>query len=302
MCRKEAEEKAVDILVSVIMPTFNRGDFIERAIESVLAQTYKNIELLIVDDNGSGTDAQVSTERKIQKYVDGKKVRYMKNKKNMGGSLARNNGILHSNGTYVTFLDDDDMYWPEKIEIQLRAMETEHLDISIVDDEVRNGKGKFIKRTARKLNQFPAKEELLKEHLMNHITGTNDMMFRRDYLDRLDGFEQIEAGQEYILMLKAIMEGGKFGYIPQVLVTFYEHDFGRISTSIKKIEAQKKLMEIKKTYFSYLSRSEQNYILCRNHVVCAYIYMKNHQYGNMSLHMAKAFRISPTDFIHFIKR
>jgi len=102
-------------LVSVIIPTYNCGKFIEQSIESVLNQTYKNIEIIVVDD-GSTDDTQV----KLLKY--GKNINYIR-KKNEGSSKARNIGMGCSKGEYLAFLDSDDLWHPGKLEMQLECFQ-----------------------------------------------------------------------------------------------------------------------------------------------------------------------------------
>lgn len=104
-------------LVSVIMPTYNCGQFIRESIDSVLAQTYENWELLIVDD--CSTD---DTETVVSAYTD-PRIRYMRNEHNMGAALTRNRALREANGRYIAFLDADDLWLPEKLERQLAFMQ-----------------------------------------------------------------------------------------------------------------------------------------------------------------------------------
>jgi len=101
-------------LVSVIITTYNRAEFIEKAILSVVNQTYSNIEILVVDD---GSDINYAEEicRKYNQCV------YL-NKKNGGISSARNFGVKHAKGNFIAFLDDDDLFMPNKIEQQLAVL------------------------------------------------------------------------------------------------------------------------------------------------------------------------------------
>lgn len=98
-------------LVSVIIPTFNREDVLPRAIASVLGQTYKNIEIIVIDDGSAD-----NTKSIIKKYGD--KVYYIF-QQNQGVSSARNNGVKHSNGKYLAFIDSDDEWLPNKLELQM---------------------------------------------------------------------------------------------------------------------------------------------------------------------------------------
>ena len=111
-------------LVSIIMPTYKGTDNICIAIDAALRQTYDNIEIIVVDDNGEGTENQIETEKLLQKYIKDNKIRYIRHKKNINGSAARNTGMKVSSGKYISFLDDDDdVLMPEKIEKQVRLFE-----------------------------------------------------------------------------------------------------------------------------------------------------------------------------------
>ena len=107
-------------LVSVIMPTYNCGRFIKESIDSVLAQTYENWELLIVDDYS--TD---ETETIVSTYND-QRIHYLRNTSNMGAALTRNKAIREAKGRYIAFLDADDLWLPEKLARQVAFMEEHH--------------------------------------------------------------------------------------------------------------------------------------------------------------------------------
>lgn len=112
-------------LVSVIITTYGRvGDMIFEAINSVRNQSYKNIEIIVVDDNGLGTELQQANEAVFNREPD---IKYIANKKNSGAQVSRNAGILSSRGEYIACLDDDDIWHPEKIEKQVAFLEANDL-------------------------------------------------------------------------------------------------------------------------------------------------------------------------------
>ena len=104
-------------LVSIIMPSYNTGGFIADSIESVLAQTYTNWELIIVDD--CSTD---DTDAVIAHYCDSR-IKYLKNESNSGAAVSRNRALREATGKWIAFLDSDDIWHPEKLERQIRFME-----------------------------------------------------------------------------------------------------------------------------------------------------------------------------------
>ncbi|MFA5147173.1 MAG: glycosyltransferase [Candidatus Omnitrophota bacterium] len=114
-------------LVSVIIPTRNRSSFLERAIESVLAQTYKKIELIVVDD--ASDDDTAGSVMALREKVPG--LVYIRNEKPGGGAASRNTGIRKASGEYIAFLDDDDEWMPGKLNAQVDFFRA-HPDIAAV--------------------------------------------------------------------------------------------------------------------------------------------------------------------------
>lgn len=108
--------------VSVVITTYGRRyKEIENSIKSVLNQSYKKLELIIVDDNGKENFIHKDIAEKLKKLNSGKvRLLYVVNEKNVGAQVSRNKGILTANGEYIAFLDDDDLWEPEKIELQIK--------------------------------------------------------------------------------------------------------------------------------------------------------------------------------------
>ncbi len=131
-------------LISVIIPTFSRPENLARAIDSVLAQTYTNYEVIVVDDNGEGTENQIATESLLNTYVDSKVI-YIKHAVNKNGAAARNTGIRVAQGELIAFLDDDDEWSKEKIEKQLEVIgDNVHNILIYCQAEVRTGTRQYI--------------------------------------------------------------------------------------------------------------------------------------------------------------
>ena len=106
----------VNKLVSIIMPSYNTELYIKKAILSVINQTYKNWELIIVDDCSSdNTDL-------IVKEIKDNRIKYFKNCKNSGAAISRNKALKQANGKWIAFLDSDDLWKPQKLEKQLEFM------------------------------------------------------------------------------------------------------------------------------------------------------------------------------------
>jgi len=103
-------------LVSVIIPIYNRIDYIHEAINSVLEQTYKEYEIIVVNDGSS-----VNVKEALEPYRD--RIVYLYHQENRGIAAARNTGIKGSKGKYIALLDEDDLFEPQKLEIQVPILE-----------------------------------------------------------------------------------------------------------------------------------------------------------------------------------
>ena len=95
-------------LVSVVMPTYKRSEMLSRAIDSVLAQTYTNIELLLVNDNEPGDEFTKDLQQRVAVYSTDSRFKLILQEKHVNGAVARNVGIRQAKGEYIAFLDDDD--------------------------------------------------------------------------------------------------------------------------------------------------------------------------------------------------
>lgn len=130
-------------LVSVIMPSYNTANFIAESIRSVIAQTYPNWELIIVDDcSRDETDAVVAP------FLADNRIRYLKNEKNGGAAVSRNRALREAKGKWIAFLDSDDLWNSEKLEKQLRFMQENNCRFSYTEykeiDESGKPNGKYI--------------------------------------------------------------------------------------------------------------------------------------------------------------
>ncbi len=260
--------------VSVITPTYKRCDYLSGAIESVLNQTYKNIEIIVVDDNGDGSEYREKTKELMQKYADDERVIYLTPHENRGGAMARNAGIDAASGDLIAFLDDDDLYLPNKLEVQVAAMTANGWDCSVMDGATYDENEKLLSEKHQQLRNGMTSDELMRVHLMYHISGTNTFMFKADAIRKIGGFTDIVACQEYMLMLKALKAGLNLGYIPEILIKNYIRSGERLSTGNKKYVAEKIMYSAKKENFSILSFSEKGYVRCRHYGVLFYVQLK----------------------------
>lgn len=280
-------------MITVITPTYNRSEYICSAVDSVLAQTYSDWELLVVDDNKPNSDARKATAEVMSHYSD-PRIHYIQNEKNMGGAAARNVGIFQAKGEYIAFLDDDDMYLPDRLEVQLKQMKANNWDVSVMDGATYSFvTGEKLAERHQQLRNGMTKEELIRSHLLYHISGTNSFMYRTAFIQQIGGFDDIPSCQEYILMQKSLDANPKFGYIPEIHIKNFMHPGDQLSTGPKKLKGQQILFENKKKYFNLLTKSEQKQVICRHHGVLFFVYYKMHNYGKAISEATKCFFSSP---------
>lgn len=254
------------MLVSIIIPTYKRVGMLDRAIKSCLNQTYKNIEIIIVDDNNNDTEDRKMTEAFMQKYDNNIKIKYIKRDKNGGGALARNTGIAASSGDYIAFLDDDDTFYSSKIESQLEFMIKNNLDASFTASETYDEKQKKIIKTTDYKN-IKKYKSLFVFHLVEMIISTQTFMYKKSVLKDINNFENVPGGQDYYLMYKTLYKNFKVAYLPKVFTTIYIHTGERITTKNTKLAAENFLYNLKMRSKKKLTYSQIRYI--------KYIYKRN---------------------------
>jgi glycosyltransferase involved in cell wall biosynthesis len=217
-------------VVSVIIPTFGRPDRVSRAIDSVLAQTYARIEVVVVDDNPLGSEDQSITELSLRPYSDCQQVRYITRRSNGGGSAARNTGLDAGRGSLITFLDDDDVYLPEKVEKQVQHMLTYGLDVSLCH-MVLSENGAVVDSPLAY-----ARGTDLAGFIMDGNTFTPMIMVRREVLTRAGGFPETPRFQDHLLMIKLLETGARTGILAEPLFIHDNHSGTRISLSRRSLE------------------------------------------------------------------
>ncbi|MBQ6703105.1 MAG: glycosyltransferase [Clostridia bacterium] len=167
---KEAAEKSKNVLVSVVIPFYNRKEVLENAINSVLNQTHKNIELILVNDGSDTVDF-------LKKYENADNIKLINLEKNQGVSNARNVGILNSSGEYIAMLDSDDLFLENKIEKQLKYMISAKADFSYTSYIRNNG-----------VSEFPINcdmtDNMLEKCIYSCVIATPTIMFKKEFLEK----------------------------------------------------------------------------------------------------------------------
>lgn len=235
-------------LVSVIIPTYKRSDNLARAIDSVLNQSYKEIEIIVVDDNDKNSIYRKKTEKLMQSYVNHKNILYVKHEKNQNGAVARNTGIKKSNGEYIAFLDDDDEFLPSKIEEQINYLKknSEFNACYCLSKKYRNNK--YFYSTTYCVKGNPSIDILsLKSEIY-----TPSLIFKKNVLLEIGGFnEKFKRHQDYEILLK-YLDKYKIGCLNKELVKVHVDDIAN-HPSLEEYE------KIKETFFDTFSHNILKY-------------------------------------------
>ncbi len=185
-------------LVSVVIPTYKRSAMLSRAIKSVINQTYKNIEILVVDDNEPGDEYSLAAKALIDS-LGYPQVKLVTQPKHINGAAARNAGIKASKGEYICFLDDDDLYLPTKVERQLYELRRKDASVggvSCLKIFFKDNKLTHISETWE-TSKTQSLDIMSKD--LNIQTGT--VLLRRECLDQTGYFDpNLHRHQEVQLM------------------------------------------------------------------------------------------------------
>lgn len=289
--------------VSIVIATYRREKELKRALNSLGNQTHNDIEIVIVDDNAR-EDYNIKVAEIVKEFrAENPEIslRFIPNEINKGSAETRNIGIRAAEGVYITFLDDDDIYLPEKVKKQEEFMEKGGYDYSVTDLDLFNESDKLIRKRTRGFIKETTPEALFRYHFKHHITGTDTMMFRKEYLEKIGGFPPIDMGDEFYLMHKAIEGKGKFGYMPGCDIKAYVHENGGgLSSGDGKVDGENNLFTFKKKYFSDLDGKTIRYIKMRHYAVLTFVALKNKKIFEFFKYAVKAFFCAPIECIKMV--
>ena len=206
-------------LVSIIMPSYNTAKYIGDSIKSVLAQTYGNWELIIVDD--CSTD---NTDEVVAEFLSDERIRYLKNEKNSGAAISRNYALREAKGKWIAFLDSDDLWLPEKLEKQLAFMVENGYKFSYTDYMIcLNGQWlPYVYTGPQVVNKRKMKDYC--------YFSTITVIYDREYVGLIQ-IEPVRKNNDYAMWLRVIEKTPcyRFG---ECLSYYIKHD-GSISSGSK---------------------------------------------------------------------
>lgn len=215
-------------IVSVIIPTYNRKNFIIQAIESVINQTYKNLEIIVIDDGSSD-----NTKETLKDYILNNKIKYFY-KENSGVSNTRNYGIEKSTGSFLAFLDSDDFWKHDKIEKQINLFKSnDKLGLvhtcytTLLDNQE-------ITKHPDNPNYYQGK--VFEKMIQFNMVATSTVVIKKECIEKSGlFFQEYSPCEDYDLWIK-ISKYYEFAYLNEALAFYRENSTNNISKNLDKFE------------------------------------------------------------------
>ncbi len=228
-------------LVSIITPNYNCVRFISQTIDSVLSQTYKNWELLIVDDCSTDGSYEIALD-----YAEkDKRIKVLRNEKNSGAAISRNHALDIAKGEYIAFLDSDDVWESKKLEKQISFMQENNCDFCFsrydLIDEENNPFGKIV-RIVKNLSY--------KKLLHHDFIGCLTAIYRREIAENIRSFP-IKNNNDYGLFLQVVRNAKNAMGIYEVLAHYRIRKSGISRKKFKKVKPYFELMH-KYMHYPYI--------------------------------------------------
>ena len=204
-------------LVSIIMPSYNTGNYIASSIRSVQNQTYCNWELLIVDDCSTDDTANIVLS------IGDKRIRFYTNPTNSGAAISRNRALREAKGRWIAFLDSDDLWFPTKLEKQIEFMEKNHYSFSYTNYEEIDERGETTGVT------ITGPRRITKRRMYNYCwPGCLTVMYDAETIGLIQ-IENIRKNNDYAMWLKVVQKANCF-LINETLAQYRRGRCGSIST------------------------------------------------------------------------
>ncbi len=233
---------------SVILPTYNRAGILKNAIDSVLAQTYRNFELIIVDDGSTDQTADVV------RHIEDPRIRYVYTQINRGAAAARNYGIAQASkeAAYIAFEDSDDLWHPDKLEKQLLEME-KHPEAGFCYHKIAYDMGGGYQAILpdERLPLEKKQGEIYVQLLYDNLVDCPSMLVRRELLDQIGGFDEtLKALEDYDLALR-LAKAVPAAFVNEVLLESSYSTTGVSGSAVNYLTASCILLgKYKKDYLS----------------------------------------------------
>lgn len=290
----------MNALISVIIPSYGEPVFLERCIKSVLGQTFSKLELIIVDDNNPDSPERIATE-KIVTDASSKddRIVYVQHECNKNGANARNTGFAIAKGKYISLLDSDDEYMPDRLQKCYNTMETAPLNIAGVYTgcEFRRGGKKYYEVANVKSGNF------LVETLactFGFCTGSNIFM-RKTVVDEVNGFDgAFLRHQDYEFLVRVFEKYDLIG-IDEVLVV-KNNELFNVPNIEKQIAIKKQYLEKFQYILNNLPEDQRAYVYHKQAIAIAESALKRHDNQIASQYYNLARKYQPMSVKEWLRR
>jgi glycosyltransferase involved in cell wall biosynthesis len=220
-----------NFLVSIVVPNYNCEDFVDKAIDSVIEQTYDNWEMIIVDDCSTDNSVEIIKQRMERDS----RIQLIKQTNNQGAGMARNVGIMHSRGTFIAFLDADDIWYDQKLEFQISSMLENGHDATCswyrnIDDRG-NGNTMF---------KVPSKITFNKLKFNNYVL-TSTLIYKKSAAKNVL-FSSIRKRQDWIFFLDLLRNVKSIQCVDKCLVSYRKRKGSLSSNKLVLIKANLKVI------------------------------------------------------------
>ena len=280
---------AKETMISIIITTYNRtADVLEKTLCSALNQTFKDIEVIIVNDSPNNKIIDNGIRLMLQKY-NNFAITYTVNEVNSGSNYSRNYGAKLSKGEYLCFLDDDDLWKQDKLKYQIEKFNSEvGLVTGYYERADENGVVEIFKQPSFHKN---ASKNILSG---NYLGSTSFAMVRRDVFFEVGGFDEgMPSGQEYDLWIR-ILQKYKYDIVESVIGTYIISSDSTFKSSKKNIAGYLKKLE---KYENLYNKCKSPYNIQLNAV--AKIYLLDKDYKNFLNYKLKAIKIKKISLSNF---
>jgi len=281
-------------LVSVIIPTYKRSKYIVRAINSVINQTYENIEIIVIDDNEFNDKFSFETKEKLKEFIRKGKVLYIKHNNNRGVSAARNTGIEKAQGKYIAFLDDDDEFYPDKTKLQVDILNNSRENVGLVYG------------ACLKVDVDNELKEIIVPKIygdvydvlgINYIGTPSMVMVTKEVIEKIKGFDVSLDHKEDIDFYYRLSEYFKVSYTKELVTKYYLHagsasknDHDRLIKMLRYLKKHQLKMKRPRLRWSELQeRLGELYVFNDNKKKALYAYVS--AYINRPLHFTILIKI-----------
>jgi len=215
-----------EVLVDIILPNYNKGEFLEETINSVILQTYKNWKLYIIDDCSKDNSIEI-----INKFSNLKNITVIKLNKNKGPAFCRNYAIRNSRSKYISFIDSDDTWFSNKLEKQISFMKENNYTFTYTDYTPffeSDKKKKFKKKTI--LRDYFNYETFIRNSSIN----TTTMIIKRSILGT-QRFRKVKLMEDYLFKCQLLKKGNIANKVSESLAYYRILDKSRSSKKLKNI-------------------------------------------------------------------